>query len=184
MAKTHALDEAGIRCIVDECYDDVLAYCRRHTNSLQDAQDVTQETFLRLMRSQSRYADKGKPMAFLLTIARNLCIDRARSERFRPTELDDVIEDRDSMRHFGSAEARLDVRAALGGLPKNLREAVELRYGQDLSVKDVAQILGLSRFAVRRRINAALAQLEETLGPGYGDGAGAATSTIEETMRT
>ena len=185
MAKDHTLDEGGIRRIVEECYDDVLAYCRRHTSSPQDAQDIAQETFLRLVRSRSRYADEGKPMAFLLTIARNLCADRARSRRFQPSELDDaIVGDGGAEGRFAAVEVRLDVRAALGELPEDLREAVELRYGQDLTVKDVARVLGISRFAVRRRINAALAHLEEALGPGYGDDAAATVPTNEETMRT
>lgn len=185
MVKDHTLDEAGIRRIVDECYDGVLAYCRRHTDSPQDAQDVTQETFLRLVRSRSRYADEGKPIAFLLTVARNLCADRARSGRFQPGELDGaIIEDGGAEGRFAAADVHLDVRTALGKLPEDLREAVELRYGQDLMVKDVARVLGISRFAARRRINAALAQLGEALGPGYGDDAAATVPTNEETMRT
>ena len=73
-------DAEGVRRVVEEHYDDVLAYCRRHTPSHEDALDATQETFLRFVRSLSTYRDRGKPLAFLYTIARNLCIDHIRQD--------------------------------------------------------------------------------------------------------
>lgn len=182
MSKSHSSYEADLRHIAEDYYDDVLAYCRRHTNSLYDAQDLTQETFLHFARSYSRYTNKGKPLALLLTIARNLCIDRARRERYQPTTLDDAVEDTNSKSPFSSTNTYLDVRAALKELPADLREVVELRYGQDLAIKDVAQVLGISRFAVRRKINAALAQLEELLGPVYGKSIRRTAQNNKETM--
>ena len=61
--------------LVEEHYDDVLAYCRRHAPSYDEAPDVAQEAFLRFVRS-GRSPIEGKPLAYLLTIARNLCIAR------------------------------------------------------------------------------------------------------------
>ena len=64
--------------LVEEHYDDVLAYCRRHAPSYDEAPDVAQEAFLRFVRS-GRSPIEGKPLAYLLTIARNLCIDASRA---------------------------------------------------------------------------------------------------------
>lgn len=64
-------------------YDDVLRYCRRRLSSWDDAQDAVQEVFLRLVRSGALYERRGKPLAYLYTIARNVCAEahrrRARS---------------------------------------------------------------------------------------------------------
>lgn len=53
--------------LVEEHYDDVLAYCRRHAPSCDEAPDVAQEAFLRFVRS-GRSPVEGKPLAYLLTI--------------------------------------------------------------------------------------------------------------------
>ena len=66
--------------LVEEHYDDVLAYCRRHAPSCDEAPDVAQEAFLRFVRS-GRSPVEGKPLAYLFTIARNLCIDASRAKR-------------------------------------------------------------------------------------------------------
>ena len=79
--------------LVEEHYDDVLAYCRRHAPSYDEAPDVAQEAFLRFVRS-GRSPIEGKPLAYLLTIARNLCIDASRAKRPPAVPLDVDVPDR------------------------------------------------------------------------------------------
>lgn len=79
--RARELDRADVKLVVEAHYDGVLAYCRRHTQTLDEAQDATQEVFLRFVRTADRYHDAGKPLAYLLTIARNVCID---VDRARP----------------------------------------------------------------------------------------------------
>ena len=79
--------------LVEEHYDDVLAYCRRHAPSCDEAPDVAQEAFLRFVRS-GRSPVEGKPLAYLLTIARNLCIDASRAKRPPAVPLDVDVPDR------------------------------------------------------------------------------------------
>ena len=88
----------------------------------------------------------------------------SRSKRLETVALDFDVED---VRDEGSG---IEVGEALAKLPDDLREAVELRYGSGLEVNEVARALGVSRFAVRRRINAALRLLEGELGEGGIDG--------------
>ena len=76
--KNRLRDGEAFDRLVEEHYDDVLAYCRRHAPSYDDAPDVAQEAFLRFVRSGRSPLD-GKPLAYLFTIARNLCIDAARA---------------------------------------------------------------------------------------------------------
>lgn len=79
--------EQGVEKIVSEHYADVLAYCRRHTASPEEAADACQETFLRFVRRAGAYRERGKPLAYLLTIARNVCVDLARApERLDPRD--------------------------------------------------------------------------------------------------
>ena len=148
--------------LVEEHYDDVLAYCRRHAPSYDDAPDVAQEAFLRFVRSGCSPSD-GKPLAYLFTIACNLCIDAARAKRPPAAPLDvdvpDGSPDADPAMAIGGGE----VGALVDALSPELRDVVELRFDQGFKVGEIASVLGVSRFAVNRRLNRALAELKRGL---------------------
>lgn len=148
--------------LVEEHYDDVLAYCRRHAPSYDEAPDVAQEAFLRFVRS-GRSPVEGKPLAYLLTIARNLCIDAARAKRPPAAPLDVDVPDRSPDADPAAACAGSEVGALVEALDPDLREVVELRFDQGFKVGEIASVLGVSRFAVNRRLNRALAELKRGL---------------------
>lgn len=85
------ISEEDAERIVEEHCDDVLAYCRRHAPSWDEAYDATQETFLLFIRSLPSYQDQGKLLAFLLTIARGVCIDACRRQSVPCEHLRDDI---------------------------------------------------------------------------------------------
>ena len=150
------LDEESARRIVEAHYGDVLAYCRRHAPSPDEAADATQETFLRFVKSMPTYRDQGKPLAYLLTIARRVCIDACRRRGRVWDQLDESVP-------APAVEAGYEVREALQALSPDQREVLELRYDQGLRVAEVAHVLGVSRFAAARRISAALDALKAEL---------------------
>ena len=131
------LDEEGARRVVEEHYDDVLAYCRRHAPTYDDALDATQETFLRFVRSLPGYRDRGKPLAFLLTVARGVCADAYR-RRGRTWEQLDENAAADEPQGGGVREAlfslppeqREDPRAALRPRPARQRGRPRARREQ------------------------------------------------------
>lgn len=157
------LDPDRAREIAEECYDDVLAYCRRHAPAGYEAADLAQETFLRFVRAQG-YRERGKPIAYLMRTARSACVDASREKRLETASLEFEV----ATGEYNEREADLDL--ALERLPGELREVVELRFGLDLGVNEVAQTLGISRFAAHRRIKTALKMLEEELKEGGLDG--------------
>ncbi|HIS39796.1 MAG TPA: sigma-70 family RNA polymerase sigma factor [Candidatus Aphodovivens avistercoris] len=152
----NGLGEEEARRIVEEHYESVLAYCRRHAPSGEDAYDAAQETFLRFVKSLPKYRDRGKPLAFLLTIARNVCADsyRKRGRLWEPLDEETPASD-----DHGTDP----VRDALRALSREQQEVLELRYDQGLQVQEVARVLGVSRFAAGRRIAAALETLKAEL---------------------
>ena len=147
------LDEAAVQRIVERHYEDVLAYCRRHAPARDAADDIAQETFLRFVRSASAYDERG----MLLTIARNLCADAARSCARRPqfVELDEASAPR-------SCDAYpVEMDSVLASLAPDEREAIELRFDQGLGVGEAARVMGVSRFAMNRLLKRALAQVRD-----------------------
>ena len=147
--------------LVDEHYADVLRYCRRHAPAGL-AEDAAQETFLRFVRARARYRERGSARAYLVTIARNVCADMARSRAVAWEELPESLAGEGEP---GDADDLRDLAHALALLPRAQREALELRYGQGLRVGEVALALGVSRFAASRAISSALGALRESLDP-------------------
>lgn len=147
----------------EDHYDEVFRYCARRLPTKEDAQDATQEVFLRLVRSRALYARNGKPLAYLYTCARNVCSDFYRRDTpidsLSDIEWDDVPDPctRDS-------SERMDMADAVARLAPEDKEVIELRYGQDLNVTDIAQILGVSRFTVYRSCKRALRSLRLAIG--------------------
>ena len=152
------------RRIAEECYGEVLAYCRRHAPAGHDSADLAQETFLRFVRAQG-YRKRGKPIAYLMRVARSVCVDASRERRLETVALDFEVPATDATDERGEG-----IDEAVAQLPGELREVIELRYGSGLEVNEVSRVLGISRFAVRRRINRALELLKDKLGEDGLDG--------------
>ena len=139
-------------------YDNLLRYCYMKTKDRYLAEDITQESFLKFWQSHT-YEDTGKEMAYLYTIARNLCIDEFRKPQLLDIEdyLELVSDGTDNAQHIIDSIA---VNQALERLPGDLREIVVLRYSNELSASDIGLILGMSRFSVNRRIKEGLRLLK------------------------
>jgi RNA polymerase sigma-70 factor (ECF subfamily) len=143
---------------IEEQYDKIYRYCYYKTGNATLAEDLTQETFLKYF-VQNSYMEYGKKLAYLYTIARNLCIDSFRKKQ--PEKLADELPDTDFIERL---ELRNTIRQALKILPEQEQELLLFRYANELSVGEIAAITGISRFAVYRRIKSALASLKNLLG--------------------
>lgn len=143
----------------EKLYDKLYRYCYMKIRHPQTAEDLTQETFLRFLRTH-RYEDCEKNAAYLYTIARNLCTDYYRSRKTEPLERAEEIPGEDGSE---ACVIRLALEQALERLPEEERELLFLRYTSEVSVGEAANILGISRFAVYRRERHALEQLRKQL---------------------
>jgi RNA polymerase sigma-70 factor (sigma-E family) len=122
------------------------------------AEDVYQETLHRLALRWSRV---GSPKAFCRRVMNNIVIDQARARRRRPRELFSVHDRTDprSADPVTAAELRPALLAALGTLTLQQRTIVVLRYFDDLSENEVAELLGVSPGTVKSTASRAVAQL-------------------------
>ena len=149
---------------IEQQYDKLLRYCYMKLRDRTLAEDVTQETFIRFFESKD-YHSIGKEMAYLYTIARNLCIDSFRKQKDEliedlPAKIQEMPESRDKVE---SIVDRVSIEQALDRLTADEREAVVLRFSGELSVEDIAKSMDISRFAVRRRILSALEKLRKEM---------------------
>jgi len=148
-----------------------LVYAQTHAllGDSQEAEDVTQECFLRAFRFRVRLQDPAKFPSWLLTIARNLARDHYRKRR--PTQsLDDPAQrplaDECSPVPSHVLERRercAEVNAALGELPGRYRDALTLRYLRGLDYRSICHQLGLTDGALRGILGRALTRLRAVL---------------------
>jgi len=155
--------------------------CYRFAGSGDDAQDLTQEVFIKMFRTLSSYdVERGAFMTWVTTITRNLLADHSRkSKQYRMTEswdttpsehedampLSEKIEDKapGADTSVQSREARELIHSALQKLSPELREAVILRDLQDMDYKDIATVLKVPEGTVKSRINRGRAELARLL---------------------
>ncbi len=132
---------------IEEQYDKIFRFCYYRVHNTDIAQDLTQETFLRFMSSS--YKERGQQIRYLYTIARNLCIDESR--KVRTEELPEDYSDEGD----GADELirKIEVNQALDKMTEEDRELLILRYMNDMSLADICEIMGISRFALYRKLN-------------------------------
>jgi RNA polymerase sigma-70 factor (ECF subfamily) len=145
-----------------------LAY--RMLGSAQDAEDAAQEIFLKAYLRLESYDRQRKFSTWLLTVASNYCIDRIRRRRFAWVTLDDVAFSLPSAgpgpeRSALEREQREAVQLAIQALPENYRLVTVLRYWNDLSYNEIAEVTGLSEATVKTRLHRARKMLAEQLDP-------------------
>ena len=128
------------------------------TGDRHDAEDLVQTALLRVARHWSRALDN--PEAYTRRVLVNLAYDRSRYRKRRPERLGPPP-DRVAPDHY--AEDRDDLLRLLRQLPDRQRATVVLRYWEDLSVAETAQLLGCTEGTVKSATSKALAHLREAL---------------------
>ena len=132
------------------------------------AEDLFQETFVKAIVTiqQGRYTSDGRFGAWITRIAHNLVIDSYRQERNENTVSNDEVEvdllnnadlcDENIEMQMVNEQTLIDVRRLVDALPNNQREVIYMRFYQNLSFKEIADIIGIS-------INTALGRVRYTL---------------------
>ncbi|MBQ3126912.1 MAG: sigma-70 family RNA polymerase sigma factor [Clostridia bacterium] len=111
-----------------------------------DAEDAVQETMLRCLRRAPRFRDTEHEKAWLITVTVNICRDMLRRREKRSTvELDAIAE-------LSAAEEDSEVFATLAALPPLSRQIMLLHYVEGYSVKEAANMLGISESAAKMRL--------------------------------
>lgn len=141
----------------------VYAYAAYRLGDGPDAEDATHDAFERALRYRRSYdRRKGEPVAWLLGIARR-CVDDVFSAR-PPTVPSDI--ELDSLEHRTlepDAIQRLTIRAAVLQLEPRAQELIALRYGSDLTARQIAQVLGERTNTVEVALHRALGKLRAIL---------------------
>ena len=174
-------DAAAWEEIVQRYHRRIYNICYRFTGTGNDADDLTQEVFIKMYRTLNTYdVDRGAFMTWVTTVTRNLLVDHFRKTRQdRVTDsLDTTSSEHEDTLPLGeripdrgptpdtkvqSREAKEAVHEALQRLSPELREAVILRDLQDFDYREIATVLKVPEGTVKSRINRGRAELARLL---------------------
>ncbi|MFN0165320.1 MAG: RNA polymerase sigma factor [Bryobacteraceae bacterium] len=167
-------DDAAWEALVRNHTRRVYAHCYRFTGKDSEAQDLTQDVFLRVFRTLGSYRpSEGAFATWLSRLTRNLLIDHYRRTR-QDRATDSLEEQLPSIEESHSAASRPErmvagreasevLQAGLARLSPELREAVILRDLQELEYREIAQVLAVPEGTVKSRINRGRAELGRLL---------------------
>ena len=151
----------------EEQFWNVYGFHGYRLRSPAETEDLTQETFERALKAWHRFDPaRGELRTWLLAIARNVYIDHRRRQQARPRTVA-VEADDPRLDPAAPPEAGIvldpEVAEALKRLSRREREAIALRFGGDLPVKDIAEVLGVSVANAQQILSRALRRLRSIL---------------------
>jgi RNA polymerase sigma-70 factor (ECF subfamily) len=176
MALVHEGDAHAFEVIFDRHGDVAFSLAYRMCGRRSMAEDVVQDAFLSLWRSGARYdRGRGSVRSWVLGVVHNRAIDAFRRESVRTSK--DVIDEGITERMPAAERTDLEVerrdeaqqvRAALGGLPEEQRQVIELAYFGGFSHSQIAEMLKLPAGTVKGRMRLGLTKLRLSLGDASG----------------
>lgn len=153
----------GLEALYRETRTAVYAYALSILKDPHDAEDVLQDCFLRIHEAASAYSSTGKSMAWIMTIARNLCLMRLR-QRQRTVELDE----QDWTAHFASnsgmdADDRIVLAQCMSRLSEQERQIVTLHAVAGFKHREIAHFLQIPLATVLSKYHRSMHKLRKLL---------------------
>ncbi len=161
--------------VVDEYQHRVYGFVRRMVPTGEDAEDVTQEVFIRAFQNFERFDARASVRTWLFRIAYNLCVDRARKagrsiqqvSMTISSEIEEEYEVADSRWQpdtiLEDSEMMSRVEAAIANMSEKLRSVLLLHDKEDLSYEEISESLGIPIGTVKSRLFLARNQLQQAV---------------------
>ena len=176
MSAAKSGDQVAFAELVDRLTDHIYGLAFRLLGNSQDAQDITQDTFIQMWESRHRWSPRGAVSTWAYRIAMNLCLNRLRSrKRWRlfsinpqtdesPPAVELPIDSADSPETvIEQADLKHHLESAISQLPPRERASIILRHQQGLSLKEVAKVMDMTAFGVNSLLFRARKRLQELL---------------------
>lgn len=158
-------DAEAFARLVDRHYDRCARIAFRVLGNREDAEEAIQDAFLRAFRALGSYEDRERFSAWLTRILVNQCRTVLASSHRREAVFSD-LEVRHA-EHYANADEREsewpEMERALAQLPAEQREAIVLRYADDLTYDEMARVTGAGESALKMRVQRAFARLRVLL---------------------
>ena len=158
--------ETGFRLLMQKYQEPLYRHIRRMVNDHDDANDVIQNTFIKIFKSIERFEGKSKLYTWLYRIATNEAITFINNRQRRDTDtLDDpnVVHVSNSMKadaYFDSDAVQIKFEKALTTLPDKQRAVFNLRYYDEMPYEEMAEVLSTSVGALKASYHHAVKKIE------------------------
>lgn len=174
LVKAKAGDLSALEALIVQYEKKVFNYCYRMTGSREDAEDLTQEVFLKVYRSLSTFQGNSQFSTWLYRIAHNICIDKYRRQKavVVPLTFTENGEERDRPlpdnaptpeEQVLSLEQQAQIQKCMEGLRPEYRAVIVLRDIQHHSYEEIAEIMKLPQGTVKSYISRGRAALRAAL---------------------
>lgn len=167
------MDKWKFQALIDEYGTYIYRYCKGMTYTLEDAEDLYQQTFLTAFEKRSRIDGNNNPKAYLMSIANNLWRNQksayARHQRIAPTvsyeDMNYDIEGNmpDMLDETIKADEEQLLRESIAGLPDKLKQVVIMYYSSELSIEDISKVLHIPKGTVKSRLHNAKTRLKDIM---------------------
>lgn len=138
-------DEEGLADIVREYKDGLILYLNSFVNNIHTAEDLTEDTFFRLMVKRPHFAGKSSFKSWLYAIGRHIAVDhirrQSRASLTDPEDAETAREQTDLEESYLREERKIAVRRALDKLPSDYRQIIWLIYFEELSHEEAAFVM-------------------------------------------
>ena len=156
-SRTQTAQEQHLRAVMNRHGNRILRLAYSYVHNMQDAEEILQDTLIKLLDSAPEFESDEHEKAWLLRVAANLSKNRIEYNKLRDTDelKDDLV-----------AEEREDlsfVWEAVKSLPENYREVIHLFYEEGYQTDEIAELLGESGANIRTRLKRARAKLKDKL---------------------
>jgi len=162
--------DRGFRLLMQAYQERLYWHIRRMVHTHDDTDDVLQNTFIKVYRNIDKYRSESKLYTWLYRIASNESIDHLkRVKRNSSQSLDDETSTAMKLSadpYFDGDQAQLQLVAAIGGLPEKQKAVFNLRYYDEMSYKDMSQVLDTSVGALKASYHHAVKKIEKYLSHG------------------
>jgi RNA polymerase sigma-70 factor (ECF subfamily) len=150
--------------------DVILRTCFVYLSNVHDAEDAMQDTFLKAWKAMDQFEQRNgaNEKTWLIKIAINVCRDYHRSKWFRKVDLQKTLEDFPG-RYLQVEDKDIALTMDVMRLPEKLKQVVLLHYYQELTLREVAEVLGVAHSTVHRRLKQAEERLKTDLTGGKDD---------------
>ncbi len=159
-------DQEAFAQLYEEHFDKIYRYVALRIGNETEAEDMTQQVFLNALQSISSFRWKGIPFsAWLFRIAHNQAVDYLRRKKHTAVPLDESLASNDNTPQL-VAEHKLDIEQLLLAtkqLTEVQREVISLRFTSELSIAQVAKVMGKSQGAVKALQHSAIVALRRAL---------------------
>jgi RNA polymerase sigma-70 factor (ECF subfamily) len=160
-------DQEAFAQLYEEHFDRIYRYLALRIGNEMEAEDMTQQVFLNALQSISSFRWQGVPFsAWLYRIAHNQVVDHLRKKKKHASvPLDESLATADESPH-SAAERKMDIEQLLQAtkrLTEAQREVISLRFTSELSIAEVAKVMGKNQGAVKALQHSAIAALRRTM---------------------